>query len=182
MPKTKKTPKGENPTPEMKYKIIPEIIISGEYKVYIELDRDNLHEEALIQAEITDMIGRAWADAEFNSRLSKIKREEELGILKDRIRKDPESYNLKTNPSESSMEAVIRNIATYKAIVRERIEHERIANIADQAKKAVQARKNMLEVESELYRSEYFARAEGKSTARERIKGLRLKINPKGDW
>ena len=113
-----------------------------DYKKDIKIDFLNMHENWREQADNF----LHWAEKWVNAIDKKDKRKQHLSIL---IRDNPEEYNLKSSPSEASIQATIASDSEY-------IQLNTDINTYSIVKEAFNHRRNALEALTKLYLNGYF--------------------------
>jgi len=130
-----------------------------ELKRQLSIHIDSLHMDAQEQAMLANTVGEIAAEAKMVARQKKMEHEEARAASDKEIRRSPEKYGL-VKVTESSVSSAIVLHPEVQRTRDEWIQAERDADIAASLRDAYQHRKSMLQMETELYVSNYFGEVE----------------------
>ena len=119
------------------------------------IDRDSLHEEAERQAELAAEAGELSADLRADAKRAKLRSEEAQASADAEIRAAPEKFNL-AKVTESAVASAVLLHKEVRSARSEQVEAERLAERASSLAVAYQHRKSMIQVEVELWVTNYW--------------------------
>lgn len=131
----------------------------SEYEKDRRIDLHNLHEEWQRQPDLYNKYGKQWALAKRDRLLLEEKKKTRRAQVAKSVRLNPENYGFDANkkPTEPAIDEIVRTDPEYIKIVEVLIEAQKVEDMFEVAKRAMEHKREALGGEGRLYASNYFS-------------------------